>query len=55
MLDELDDLDEELTEDIVDEDSLDKQSVQILIRPVQSFKIEPKDTSIEFNTTDESN
>ncbi len=34
---ELDDLDEEITEDIVDEDSLDKQSVQILIRPVQSF------------------
>ncbi len=54
VLDELDDLDEELTEDIVDEDSLDKQSVQILIRPVQSFKIEPKDTSIEFDTTDES-
>ena len=54
MLDELDDLDEELTEDIVDEDSLDKQSVQILIRPVQSFRIEPKDVSIEFDTTDES-
>ncbi len=51
---ELDDLDEEITEDIVDEDSLDKQSVQILIRPVQSFKIEPKDVSIEFDTTDES-
>ena len=51
---ELDDLDEEITEDIVDEDSLEKQSVQILIRPVQSFRIEPKDVSIEFDTTDES-
>jgi len=51
---ELDDLDEEITEDIVDEDTLDKQSVQILIRPVQSFKIEPKDVSIKFDTTDDS-
>ncbi len=54
VLDELDDLDEEITEDIDEVDSLDKQSVQILIRPVQSFKIEPKDVSIEFDTTDDS-
>ncbi|MDO5436619.1 MAG: DNA-directed RNA polymerase subunit beta'', partial [bacterium] len=53
MLDELDDLDEDITEDIVDEDTLDKQQVQILIRPVQSFVIEPRDVSIEFETTDE--
>ena len=53
LLDELDDLDEEITEDIVDEDTLDNKQVQILIRPVQSFKIEPKDVSIEFETTDE--
>ena len=50
---ELDDLDEDIAEDIVDEDNLDKQQVQILIRPVQSFTIEPKDVSIEFETTDE--
>ena len=50
---ELDDLDEDIAEDIVDEDSLDKQQVQILIRPVQSFTIEPRDVSIEFETTDE--
>ena len=43
---ELDDLDEDIAEDIVDEDNLDKQQVQILIRPVQSFTIEPKDVSI---------
>ncbi len=53
LLDDLDDLDEEITEDIVDEDSLDKQQVQILVRPVQSFTIEPRDVSIEFETTDE--
>lgn len=53
ILDELDDLDEEITEDIVDDDPLEKQQVQILIRPVQSFTIEPKDVSIEFETTDE--
>ena len=50
---ELDDLDEDLAEDIVEEDNLDKQQVQILIRPVQSFTIEPRDVSIEFETTDE--
>jgi DNA-directed RNA polymerase subunit beta' len=50
---EMDDLDEELGEDIVDEEALDKQSIQILIRPIQRFMIEPKDASIKFDTTDE--
>ncbi len=53
MLDGLDDLDEDITEDVVDEDSLESKQVQILIRPVQSFTIEPRDVSIEFETTDE--
>ena len=50
---EIDDLDEEITEDIVDDDNIENKSVQILIRPIQRFEIKPKDVSIEFNTTDE--
>ncbi|GBF22837.1 DNA-directed RNA polymerase subunit beta' [Candidatus Gastranaerophilus sp. (ex Termes propinquus)] len=49
------DLGDDITEDIADdEDILGKQSVQILIRPIQRFMIEPKSASIEFDTTDES-
>ena len=50
---EIDDLDEEITEDIVEEDNIENKSVQILIRPIQRFEIKPKDVSIEFNTTDD--
>ncbi len=51
---EIDDLDEDITEDIVEEDSIENKSVQILIRPIQRFEIKPKDVSIEFDTTDDS-
>ena len=50
---ELDDLDEELSEDTLDEDSLDGKPVQILIRPIQAFDIKQKDVSIKFNATDD--
>ena len=51
---ELDDLDEELTDDSMDdEESLDGKPVQILIRPIQTFDIEQRDVSIKFNATDE--
>ena len=52
---EIDDLDEDLGEDLVeDEESLDRQSVQILIRPIQAFDIQPKEVSIKFDSTDPS-
>ncbi len=50
---EMDDLDEELTDDSMEEDSLEGKSVQILIRPIQTFDIEQKDVSIKFNATDD--
>ena len=50
---EMDDLDEELTDDTMEEDNLEGKSVQILIRPIQTFNIEQKDVSIKFNATDE--
>ena len=50
---ELDDLDEELSEDTLDDDSLDGKPVQILIRPIQAFDIQQKDVSIKFNATDD--
>ena len=51
---ELDDLDEELTDDTLDdEDSLDGKPVQILIRPIQAFDIQQKDVSIKFSATDD--
>ena len=54
MMEELDDLDEELTVDSLDEEeSLDGKPVQILIRPIQAFDIEQKDVSIKFSATDE--
>ena len=51
---EIDDLDEDIHDDSMEEESLDKQQIQVLIRPVQTFDIAPKEVSIEFNTTDES-
>ncbi len=50
---ELDDIDEELSDDLNDEEAIDKQSIQILVRPIQAFDIQPKDVSIKFNTTDD--
>jgi len=50
---ELDDLDEELTEDSLDDENLDGKPIQILIRPIQAFDIEQKDVSIKFDSTDE--
>ncbi|MBQ2983638.1 MAG: DNA-directed RNA polymerase subunit beta'' [Candidatus Gastranaerophilales bacterium] len=50
---ELDDLDEDLTEDTLEDDTLDGRPVQILIRPIQAFDIEQKEVSIKFNATDE--
>ena len=50
---ELDDLDEEITDDTLEEDSIDGQPVQILIRPIQVFDIEQKEVSIEFDATDD--
>ena len=41
-------------DDSMEEESLEKQQIQVLIRPVQTFDIAPKEVSIEFNTTDES-
>ncbi len=50
---ELDELDEELSEDSLEDDTLEGKPVQILIRPIQTFEIEPKEVSIEFSATDE--
>ncbi len=50
---EMDDLDEELTDDTLEDDSLDGKSVQILIRPIQTFDIKQKEVSIKFDATDE--
>jgi len=51
---DIDDLDEELDSGLtLDEDSISNQPIQILVRPVQVLKVEQKDVSIKFNTTDE--
>ena len=50
---DIDDLDEEIDTASLDEDTLEDKPVQILVRPVQPMFIEPKEVSIEFNTTDE--
>ena len=50
---EIDDLDEELDAIGLDEESITNKPIQILIRPVQKFRIEPKDVSIKFASTDE--
>ena len=48
----LDDLDEEL-DDTLEDESLEGKPVQILIRPIQTFDIEPRDVSIKFSATDD--
>ena len=50
---EIDDLDEDLSDDTMDDDNIEGKPVQILIRPIQAFDIEQKDVSIEFNATDD--
>ncbi len=50
---DIDDLDEEIDTSSLEEESLEDKPVQILVRPVQPMYIEPKEVSIEFNTTDE--
>ncbi len=50
---DLDDLDEEIDTTTLDDDSLEDRPIQILVRPVQPMYIEPKEVSIEFNSTDE--
>ena len=50
----IDDLDEDMDASIgLDEDAIENQPVQILVRPVQVLDIEQKDVSIKFNSTDE--
>lgn len=51
---DIDDLDEDIDSNILDEDAISNQPVQILVRPVQKFFVEPKDVSIRFKSTDES-
>ncbi|MBE7711781.1 MAG: DNA-directed RNA polymerase subunit beta'' [Cyanobacteria bacterium SIG31] len=50
---DIDDLDEEIDTTSLDEESLEDRPIQILVRPVQPMYIEPKEVSINFNTTDE--
>ena len=50
---DIDDLDEEIDTTSLDEESLEDKPIQILVRPVQPMFIEPKEVSIEFNSTDE--
>ncbi len=50
---EIDDLEEELDSMGLDEESITNRPIQILIRPVQKFRVEPKDVSIKFASTDE--
>ena len=49
----IDDLEEEI-DLTVEDDAIANKPVQILVRPVQTFFIAPKDVSIEFTSTDES-
>ena len=50
---DIDDLDEEIDTSSLEEESLEDKPIQILIRPVQTMFIEPKEVSIKFDTTDE--
>ena len=50
---DIDDLDEEIDTSALDDESLEDRPIQILVRPVQPMYIEPREVSIEFNTTDE--
>lgn len=50
----IEDLDEEIDASIgLDEDAIENQPVQILVRPVQVLDIEQKAVSIKFNSSDE--
>ncbi|MDD3238099.1 MAG: DNA-directed RNA polymerase subunit beta'' [Candidatus Gastranaerophilales bacterium] len=51
---EIDDLDEDIDVSTIDEEEISNKPIQILVRPVQKFDVQPKDVSIDFNTTDES-
>lgn len=51
---DIDDLDEELDASIsIEDENIANQPIQILVRPVQILKVEQKDVSIKFDTTDE--
>ncbi len=50
---DIDDLDEEIDTSLtLDEDNISNQPIQILVRPVQVLKVEQKNVSIRFNTSD---
>ena len=50
----IDDLDEDMDSSMgLDEDAIENQPVQILVRPVQVLDIEQKAVSIKFNSSDE--
>ena len=51
---EIDDLDEDMQDDSMDEENIENKQIQILIRPIETFHIAPKEVSIKFDTTDES-
>ena len=51
---DIDDLDEEMDASMsIEEDNIANQPIQILVRPVQVIKIDQKDVSIKFDTSDE--
>lgn len=51
---DIDDLDEDLETSInIEDENIANQPIQILIRPVQVLRVQQKDVSISFNTTDE--
>ena len=51
---DLDDSAEDIDISSLEEDEISNKPVQILVRPVQKFGIEPKDVSIKFESTDDS-
>ncbi|MBR1424553.1 DNA-directed RNA polymerase subunit beta'' [bacterium] len=48
---QIDDLDEDV--EMLDEDAIENQPIQILVRPVQVLNVKQREVSIQFNTTDE--
>ena len=51
---DIDDLDEELDASMsLEEDNIANQPIQILVRPVQVIKVDQKDVSIKFDSSDE--
>ena len=51
---DIDDLDEEMDASMnIEEDNIANQPIQILVRPVQVIKVDQKDVSIKFDTSDE--